>query len=242
MNKFVLGLSCGLVLSICHVAYASDIGKAVFFPAKYSFNGQERRLPPNYSTFNIDGDTYVPTRFLAEQMGAVVDYEEASKKINVQFPSVLEVKAEAHSARENDKFELTLLADKSIYRQNEFMNIWAELRYKGDASFDLGYSGQFIGFYVEDEQGVRSELGRILAVKPVAVLPGDVFKRNFPLWLLQQYNLDRQHPGSGPYDTSLYPSALPAGTYKIGAEVRYIDAPAYTNKTILSTEIEITVQ
>ncbi|WP_171654021.1 stalk domain-containing protein [Paenibacillus foliorum] len=242
MKKFIIGLSCGLIISICNIAYASESIKAILFPVKYTFNGTERKLPSNYKTLNIDGDTYVPTRFLAENMGSYVAYDEAAKTINVQFPSLLEVKSDVHSNNENDIFTLSLFSDKTSYKKNEFMNIWANLRYKGNSDLDIEHTGQITSFYIKDEKGNRGDLGRTFAVFPSVLKPGVEHKKNFPLWLLQQYNFDYHNFDNRIEDTRLFPTTLPSGTYKIGVEARYILNHAYKDEITLKTEIEITVE
>ncbi|MFD0679599.1 MULTISPECIES: stalk domain-containing protein [unclassified Paenibacillus] len=242
MKKFFVGLIFGLLISICNIAYASETIKAILFPVKYTFNGQERALPSNYKTLNIDGDTYVPTRFLVENMRSNIAYDESDKTINVQFPSFLEVKSDVHSNKEKDIFSLFLFSEKASYKKNEFMNIRADLRYKGDSNLALEYSGQFMGFYIEDQKGKRSDLGGTLALFPLTVKPGDEYHRIFPQWLLQQYNYDYHNPDNKIHDTRLLPNNLPAGTYKIGVEARYFLNHAYKDTKTLSTEIEITIE
>jgi hypothetical protein len=84
MKKFVLGLTCGIIVSISSVAYASDSIKAILFPAKFLIN-QVSIDPKDYSyeVLNYGGRTYVPIRFVAETMNSVVNYDEKAKLITV---------------------------------------------------------------------------------------------------------------------------------------------------------------
>ncbi|MCL6458150.1 MAG: copper amine oxidase N-terminal domain-containing protein [Gorillibacterium sp.] len=84
MKKFVFGLFCGIIVSISSVAYASDSIQALLFPAKFLVN--DVKVDPHdggYEVLNYDGHTYVPIRFVAENMGSKVVYDDASKTIMI---------------------------------------------------------------------------------------------------------------------------------------------------------------
>ncbi|GIP38162.1 hypothetical protein J31TS4_14420 [Paenibacillus sp. J31TS4] len=83
MKKFVLGLACGVGLTAATAAYASGTIQAYLFPAGFVIHGKEAKLEPDYTVLNVDGHAYVPIRFVAEQLGQLVKYENATKTITI---------------------------------------------------------------------------------------------------------------------------------------------------------------
>ncbi|MBP1967173.1 stalk domain-containing protein [Paenibacillus aceris] len=84
MKKFLLGLGFGLVIACSSVAFASDSIQALLFPTSFEINGSSIELNNDYMVFNVDGHAYVPIRFVAESMGATIDYDMESQKIFVK--------------------------------------------------------------------------------------------------------------------------------------------------------------
>ncbi|MFE6794855.1 stalk domain-containing protein [Paenibacillus chitinolyticus] len=83
MKKYVIGFAVGAIVSASTVAYAGNTIQAVLFPAKYQVNGESKTLPADYKTLNVDGHAYVPIRFAAESLGAVVAYEGKTNTISI---------------------------------------------------------------------------------------------------------------------------------------------------------------
>ncbi|KRE92173.1 hypothetical protein ASG89_33525 [Paenibacillus sp. Soil766] len=84
MKKFVLGLICGIGFTATTAVYASDTIQAYLFSAKFVINGETKNPSDSgYQTLNYDGHTYVPIRYIAENMGSTVAYDEESKTITV---------------------------------------------------------------------------------------------------------------------------------------------------------------
>lgn len=83
MKKYVIGFAVGAIVSASTVAYAGNTIQAVLFPAKYQVNGESKTLPGDYNTLNVDGHAYVPIRFAAESLGAVVAYEDKTNTISI---------------------------------------------------------------------------------------------------------------------------------------------------------------
>jgi hypothetical protein len=84
LKQFILGISCGLILSAATVAYAADSIQASLFPVTFEFNGQPRELGNEYATLNYNGHVYVPARFMAENLGAVIEYDAEQAKIIIK--------------------------------------------------------------------------------------------------------------------------------------------------------------
>jgi hypothetical protein len=84
MKKFVLGLICGIGLTATTSVYALDTIQAYLFPAKFVFNGVNKVVEASeYVVLNHQGHAYVPIRFVAENMGALVNYKEDTKTIQI---------------------------------------------------------------------------------------------------------------------------------------------------------------
>ncbi|OCT13670.1 hypothetical protein A8709_18965 [Paenibacillus pectinilyticus] len=84
MKKFIFGLSCGLMIAGSTAAFASDSIQALLFPARFEINGSAVDLGKDYQVLNVDGHAYVPVRFVAENLGANIDYDTDSQKIVIQ--------------------------------------------------------------------------------------------------------------------------------------------------------------
>ncbi|MBU7315697.1 stalk domain-containing protein [Paenibacillus oleatilyticus] len=83
MKKFILGLLCGAVLAASTAVYASDEIRATLFPVKLKFNGEVRDTGSRFAILNYDGHTYVPLRFMAENLGAGAVYDEEARTVSV---------------------------------------------------------------------------------------------------------------------------------------------------------------
>lgn len=83
MRKYAIGFLCGLLIASASAVYASDVINVTLFPAKYEFNGVSIEQNDEYQTFNFNGRVYVPIRFVAENLDAVVAYDEATKGIKI---------------------------------------------------------------------------------------------------------------------------------------------------------------
>ena len=55
---------------------------------KYKIDGEYKSLPSGYTTLNYEGHTYVPTRFIAEQLGADVEWDDQTKTVTIEKPEV----------------------------------------------------------------------------------------------------------------------------------------------------------
>ncbi|UQZ84834.1 hypothetical protein SK3146_04089 [Paenibacillus konkukensis] len=60
---------------------ASDSIRATIFPVNFDINGQTRQLDGEYSVLNYNGHIYTPVRFIAESLGAVIDYDADKKQV-----------------------------------------------------------------------------------------------------------------------------------------------------------------
>lgn len=83
MKKFMLGLLCGIGLAISTAAAASDEVRAVLFPVTFEFDGKAQELDARYQVLNYEGNTYVPIRFVAENLGAGASYDPQARKVSI---------------------------------------------------------------------------------------------------------------------------------------------------------------
>ncbi|UKS23941.1 copper amine oxidase N-terminal domain-containing protein [Paenibacillus sp. HWE-109] len=116
MKKFIMGVIVGGAVSLSTVAAASDSIQAFLFPAFFTINDQSVDMDKESPILNYNGQAYVPVRFMAEQLGAYVDYNEESKQIIVNyFPS-----------------------NKSVLTDSKYTNVHFSLI---DVYLDGGYTG-----------------------------------------------------------------------------------------------------
>lgn len=85
MKKILFGLVLGIMLGAGSSVWAAgeSIVQAVKAAVSLHFNGEEAVLPSEYEVLNYNGHVYVPLRYMAEQMGAVVSYDERSGSVSV---------------------------------------------------------------------------------------------------------------------------------------------------------------
>ncbi|WP_159881393.1 stalk domain-containing protein [Paenibacillus puerhi] len=85
MRKYFMGLISGVIISASTAVYASDTLQAFLFPVDYKINEQVKVLGEEYVTLNYNGHAYVPVRFISENLGAYVNYDEDQKRININY-------------------------------------------------------------------------------------------------------------------------------------------------------------
>jgi hypothetical protein len=84
MKKFILGVAFGIVISASTVAYATESIQTLLFPVKFEFNGKNAEVDDVYKVLNYNGHAYVPIRFVAENIGAAIDYDPEPETIIVK--------------------------------------------------------------------------------------------------------------------------------------------------------------
>lgn len=83
-KQFVAGvIAGGVLLTGGNVLANSASLPSIMSWAKYMINGEEKQLPSGYTTLNYEGHTYVPTRFIAEELGADVKWDDDTKTISI---------------------------------------------------------------------------------------------------------------------------------------------------------------
>lgn len=84
MKRFVSGMLCGAVLMAATAVYAGETVQTYLYPAKFVINGKAKYPTGEYAALNYNGHAYVPIRFIAENMGALVKFDESTTTITVQ--------------------------------------------------------------------------------------------------------------------------------------------------------------
>ncbi|XOK60593.1 stalk domain-containing protein [Paenibacillus elgii] len=83
MRKYVIGFVCGAVVSMSTMVYASDAIQAFLFPVTISFNDKRMDMS-EYKVLNYDNHTYVPIRFIAENIGISINYNANLNEITLK--------------------------------------------------------------------------------------------------------------------------------------------------------------
>lgn len=83
-KQFIAGVVVGGVLLTSGNALANNaVIPTITNWVKYTFDGVEKTLPSSYTTLNYEGHTYVPARFIAEELGAEVEWDDATKTVEI---------------------------------------------------------------------------------------------------------------------------------------------------------------
>ncbi|MBE1444092.1 stalk domain-containing protein [Paenibacillus sp. OAS669] len=81
MKNLLSGIFIGIALSLSSVVFAADAIQALLSPVKFEFNGEPRAMDSEYDTLNYKGHLYVPVRYVADNLGATVVYDEKEDKV-----------------------------------------------------------------------------------------------------------------------------------------------------------------
>ncbi|TDQ33793.1 stalk domain-containing protein [Aureibacillus halotolerans] len=87
---FIAGLVIGGIVTSTTTLFAADFIKATLYPVTLVINSEEKEIPENQSILNYNNHTYVPLRWVADQMNAEVDYRKVPRYddtiISIKFP------------------------------------------------------------------------------------------------------------------------------------------------------------
>lgn len=93
-KQLFMGMLAGVLISMPFHMYANDLRTKVETWAtpyvQFIFDDQITPLPLGYTVLNYEGRTYVPTRFVAEQLGAEVGWDEGTQTISIKSKPVEE--------------------------------------------------------------------------------------------------------------------------------------------------------
>jgi hypothetical protein len=84
VKNYIIGLLCGVVLSMTTVAFAANTIQAILFPSKITFhvNNTSKEIDGagDNPILNYNNKTYIPLRAFADAMGSNVTYEKSTDK------------------------------------------------------------------------------------------------------------------------------------------------------------------
>ncbi|MDW7671878.1 MAG: copper amine oxidase N-terminal domain-containing protein [Bacillota bacterium] len=113
MNKqnkryLIMGLVLGimLTLSLSPISAATDTISAFLRPGfQFFFDGEYAPLPEGQTVLVYEGRSYVPARFVAEQLGADVLWNEATRSIFITSPEPVVIEPEEPEVEEPEEEE-----------------------------------------------------------------------------------------------------------------------------------------
>lgn len=86
MRYLILGIIIGVSSMTSALVFAySPVAAWVEDNIKIYFNGELKEVPDKYEILSYNGRTYTPARFIAEELGAVVTWDEANKSIYINY-------------------------------------------------------------------------------------------------------------------------------------------------------------
>ncbi|PWV95698.1 copper amine oxidase-like protein [Paenibacillus cellulosilyticus] len=228
------------------VSYASDLVQAHLSNGAIYINNEKKELPSGQSVMNVNGSTYVPIRFISEQLHNIVGYDAQSKSVYIDDNQIRYNKSTVTQSDQTEQFKLKLSSAKTRYAEGEPLNVWASLTSLSKEELTIHHGGALILYYIRGADGTEASL-----LDP-QMLVTETFQydnerlESMPQELLISYNLNRLH--SDDLDTYMRttprPAALPKGKYVIGAVSSYSlnEDNMIDTKQELVAELEIEVE
>lgn len=88
-KQLVGGIVIGAMIATGGTAFAnSSVAPVITNWVKFKFNGEAKNLPSGYTVINYEGHTYVPARFIAEELGADVKWDVNSNTVLIDEQEV----------------------------------------------------------------------------------------------------------------------------------------------------------
>lgn len=83
-KQLVTGIVIGVLISTGGTVFAnSSMAPTIADWVKFKFNGIVKELPSGYTVLSYEGRTYVPARFVAEELGAKVEWNVTSNTVEI---------------------------------------------------------------------------------------------------------------------------------------------------------------
>lgn len=83
-KQLIAGVIIGSVVASTGVAAANQKITAYLSDIDFTFDGVRKDVPSGFSVLNYDGRTYVPARFVAEELGATVDWNNDTRTVVIK--------------------------------------------------------------------------------------------------------------------------------------------------------------
>lgn len=118
-KQFISGIIVGGVLLSGGNALANNASlPSITNWVKYKINGEEKQLPSGYTTLRYEGHTYVPTRFIAEELGAEVDWNPVTETVEIEQQKLTEQEQTEEQQPNDTTNDNDLSNDKEEVSQN----------------------------------------------------------------------------------------------------------------------------
>ncbi|PUA34864.1 hypothetical protein C8Z91_33890 [Paenibacillus elgii] len=242
-KKLLPVLIVGSCISAASAASSSDFIQAHLFPGSIYFNNQPANKQNGaFEILNYNGSVYVPLRYIAENMGGRVHYDEAKKGIYIDRYVNNLTKAKISVSKQADNFVLNLHSEKETYKSNEIINLWSSLVYLGEEEITVGHGNPIILFTVRDEKGVSSdEIIETVLIRD-QLKKNNEYKATLPLYIIESYNYNKKgRPNTKEFFEKEQPWLLSPGKYTIGVTADFKIDGDKKNK-IMKSEITIQVE
>lgn len=106
IRYLILGIIIGVSSMTSTLVFAySPVAAWVEDNIKIYFNGELKEVPDKYEVLSYNGRTYTPAKFIAEELGAAVTWDEANKSIYINYveKEIEEESPEVEQEIEKDK-------------------------------------------------------------------------------------------------------------------------------------------
>ncbi|MGF7036098.1 hypothetical protein J2T17_007149 [Paenibacillus mucilaginosus] len=241
MKKVLLGalIIGSTLITATSISYSSNYLENVsLFPVKLLFNDTVKELDKGYSTFNYNGHTYLPARFLVENMGGAIDYDPVEKTVFVlNGDSSSEKISTLTSVKEETDYELVLHSANSMFNEKNYLNIWGNLVYKGEQPKEITHASSVLVFYIRDEDGFETGVYRSAVGKKSLLNKNSEITYELPPALIREYNFQKNNGNSREeYENSSI--FLKPGKYTIGINASFNDG----SEKNINTELQINIQ
>ncbi|WP_339369778.1 stalk domain-containing protein [Paenibacillus elgii] len=192
-KKLLLAFIVGSCISAASAVSSSDLIQAHLFPRSIYFNNQHANKQSGaFELLNYNGSVYVPLRYMAENMGGKVHYDEANQDIYIDRRVNNLTKAEISVSKQADNFMLNLHSEKEAYKSNEIIHLWSSLVYLGEEEITVGHGNPIILFSVRDEEGISSDEYIETVLIRDQLKKNNEYKATLPLNVIESYNYNKK--------------------------------------------------
>ncbi|MGF7035382.1 hypothetical protein J2T17_006390 [Paenibacillus mucilaginosus] len=241
MKKLAIGTLVGIALTSTSFAYSSEKLDVIPFAVKILFNNESKPMDNKYEVLNYNGHTYLPARYIAENMSGGIEFNDKNKEVNIRYYDFSKtMTSQLNSKEENESFSLSIRSQKETYAANETINIWSDLLYKGTAPIEIKHGDPLLTFYIVDEEGKLIAQPRNLVGLTTAIKENAQVLNTLPHVLIKEYNFHK-NKGSGKEQYENSPVTLDPGVYTIGVSANYSTGNDKKG-TEIKTDIKITVK
>ncbi|SFL69434.1 Copper amine oxidase N-terminal domain-containing protein [Paenibacillus sp. 1_12] len=243
MKKFMLVASV-LFVSLISTTNADQLDKITKYPVHLLLNGNEKKLPKETEIYNINGISYVPLRYIVRELGGEVFYNQESESVSINQFQPIEKYSSMSSITKFDDFILELHSEKSEYKPNEFIHIWASLAYQGEEMTTIKHGSPTLTFSITDKEGVREGGYQATSQRINELNKGNQIINSFPLSTILEYNY-RKSGMKSDYNSFLEKSNasyLPVGAYAITVYAGFLKGDTSNNRMVSKAEIQINVK